>query len=108
VSRTALPNKRPHLVHKLVHAGTSYNVGFGFDEHGVVREAFADAKRTGTDVQALLHDACLLISVLAQNGMHFRDIAKMCGENVPEGQTEGQPSSIIGLIARIGAMESRA
>ena len=104
MTRTPLPQRRRHSVVKLEHGGTDYNVGYGLDAEGVVREVFADTKRWGTDLHALLSDACILISLLAQNGYTFAQIAASLHENKPEGIERGVPASIIGAIAREGAL----
>lgn len=105
MTRAALPDRRQGIVRKVQWAGRTYHVGFGFDQYGQAREAFADARRTGTDMQALLSDACILLSLLAQHGMTFSEIAAALGENRVEGADVGPPSSVIGAIARIGASE---
>jgi hypothetical protein len=88
--------------------GSHFYLGFGRDEHGVVREVFADGKRWGSDRTAEIHDACLLLSMLSQYGPTFAQIAASLGENRPEGATTGSPASIIGAIARLAAAEDAA
>lgn len=59
--------------------------------------------KSGSMLRAIMEDSCIAISLLLQTGMTMAQIAKAFGENRPEGQTNGPPSSPLGAIARMGA-----
>jgi hypothetical protein len=103
--RARLLTRRPHVVQEFRWNGNAFYIGFGRDEHGVVREIFADAKQWGSDRTAELHDSCILLSLLAQRGMTFAQIAASLGENRAEGAEHGSPASIVGGLARLGSEE---
>ena len=107
MSRTPLPTLRPaitmDLVHKGPHGDRTFPASFGFDRAGYTREAFAKAEKSGSEFQALIQDGCTLMSILAQHGMSFSEIASRLGENRGEGEKSGPPSSVLGTIARAGA-----
>jgi len=85
-----------------------YEVHFGFDETGFVKEVFCLPERTGTDIQGMVHDACIAISIGLQHGMAIGELASKLGELRPEGAKRGPPSSIFGAIAIMGAaLEAR-
>lgn len=102
MTRIPLPNKRLHIVERIDHAGVHYHVGYGFDSDGCVREVFADARKTGSDTQATLSDACIMLSLLLQHGMSIADIAAALGENRAEGASSGDCASVLGIISRAG------
>lgn len=75
-------------------------VGYGLDEALQVKEVFAIAAKEGTDLQALVHDACIALSHCLQRGATITDMAKSFLENRQEGAAEGPPASFIGAVAR--------
>lgn len=82
-------------------------VTFNFGDGGRIIECFLAhdelPESKGGQLCELLEDGCKLLSRWLQYGNSIKDLAKYCGESVPEGATEGPPSSIIGAIARTGA-----
>ena len=66
-------------------------------------EVFADGRRTGSDAQAMLSDACIAVSLLLQRGMTIGEVAASFGELRAEGQANGSPASLLGRIAIAGA-----
>lgn len=106
--RYVLPTRRAHTVATIEHAGVKYHVGFGqeCDREGVITnprvlEVFADSRRTGSDQEAILHDACIAMSLLIQYGCPFGMQAAAYGEIRNEGEESGPPASILGAIARM-------
>lgn len=79
------------------------DVSFGFDSEGVIREVFCQAKKEGSDMQGLVHDACIAVSRCLQRGDRIADLARSFGELREEGQEIGRPASVIGALARLGA-----
>lgn len=107
MSRTVLPNRRQSVTEKITYRSASggeheYLVSFGLHD-GCVMECFASGDKPGSDMQALLNDACIAISVLLQYGTSADAIASMFGENRAEGEISGPPASPLGAIARAAA-----
>ena len=101
--RTVLPNRRPGCTTEIIHEGHSYIVTFGFDKVGRVREVFLRQNKTGSDIDSMMSDACIAISLLLQHGMDIHGLVAAFGENRDEGANEGPPASPLGAIARAGA-----
>lgn len=78
-------------------------VSFGFDRDGAIREVFCLAKREGTDMQGLVHDACIATSIALQRGARVADLAKSFSELRTEGQEIGRPASVMGYLLRLAA-----
>jgi len=101
--REKLPNTRPalsvDLKHKIGGNDHGFSATFGFNEKGHVRECFCLAFKSGTDLQTLLHHACVAISVGLQHGSTMAEFLKAMGEE----DLEKPPRSILGLIVRAGA-----
>lgn len=81
--------------------GSTWSVSVGFDEGWRVREIFADGTKTGTDLEAMLDDACILTSMLLQSGADIADLADKLGR---EGVKPWAPAaSIVGLAIKKAA-----
>lgn len=114
--KRGLPNRRRTLSTEIEHRGVGIVMGVGFDAAGTVREVFADGPKTGQDMEGLLDDGCILLSLLLQSGHGIADLAERLGrESIdPADPATGQrpPASAIGAVAReaaaieFGAIES--
>ncbi len=104
MSRSPLPPRRPsmtlHLKCPLNGSETEFGVTFGFDlTTGLVREVFCSPFKTGTDMQAMLRQVSIVLSVLHQHGVPMSELARILGED-----EQDQPArSIVGAIVRVGA-----
>lgn len=99
--RTNLPTRRPNITAKVEHNHQTYLITYGFDSEDTIREVFcADPQRVGSDIHALLTDACILISIYLQSGGEPEKLVLSLGENRAEGEERGPPSSLIGAIAK--------
>lgn len=98
--RTRLPTRRPNITARVSHNNETYLITFGFDGEDQIREVFCADPRVGSDIHALLTDACIIISIALQNNIEAEVIAKSLGENRSEGAASGPPASLIGAIAR--------
>lgn len=96
--RTNLPTRRPNITAKVGHNNEIYLITFGFDTEDTIREVFCADPRVGTDIHALLTDACILISIYLQSGGEPELLVTSLGENRDEGKDHGPPSSVIGAI----------
>jgi hypothetical protein len=81
----------------------TFDVTFNRDGEGVVREVFCAGAHTQSDLQGLVEDSCIALSIALQYGARIADIAKSFGELRDEGATNGPPASPLGTIARRGA-----
>lgn len=106
--RRRLPDRRPSIrdvVEWLDSTGNKRKaeVSFGFDVDGSIREVFCLAAQEITDMQAVVHDACIAVSHALQMGARIADLAKSFGEFRNEGEAEGRSASVIGALAHAGA-----
>ena len=96
MTRNRLPNRRPNETTTLVFGGMSFAVTIGFfpanDRPG---EVFASGAKSGCDLDYLLDDACVALSLLLQHGVQPAALAKSMGRS-GDGVT---PASIIGALA---------
>lgn len=101
MKRHPLPARREAVTILIVWEGTPWSISVGFDESWRVREIFADGHKTGTDIEAILDDACILTSMLLQSGANIADLADKLGR---EGvKPEAPAASIVGLAIKKAA-----
>jgi hypothetical protein len=101
--RERLPDRRPSVTVGLSWAGHPFSVTVGFASDGRVLEVFASGARSGSDMQRLIDDACVVISLAMQHGACPGDLSRSLG-SMPDpsaGMVE-IPASVIGAI--IGAV----
>jgi len=68
--RQRLPNRRPALTERIEFAGRPYWISVGFDPRcGAVREVFAAGAQLGSDSDALIADAAVVLSLALQHGI---------------------------------------
>jgi ribonucleoside-diphosphate reductase alpha chain len=67
--RTRLPNRRPHQIAEIEHAGFKFIVGAGRFSDGRLGEVFIDAHKGGTAIDTLLRDSAILMSLALQAGI---------------------------------------
>jgi hypothetical protein len=79
MTRQRLPNRRPAETVELEHLGTRFTVTVGFYADGRPGEVFTHGIRTGSSLDALLADACVVVSWLIQHGVDPRDLAPSMG-----------------------------
>lgn len=103
--REKLPPRRLGITERLTFrpgaAGeVTFDVTFGYETGGPVRECFCMPFRVGTDLQDLLHQGCIFISVALQSGQSMADLARIAGEDNPSSSAH----SHLGLIVRAGVV----
>jgi hypothetical protein len=108
--RIKLPDRREAIIQQVVFERPGkrgeqiFEVGFGHNADGEIKEVFCTGGlRDASDIQALLHDGCVLMSYKLQCGRSFAEISKSMGELRDEGAESGPPASPLGAIARAGA-----
>jgi hypothetical protein len=96
MTRTRLPNRRPNETVDLMFNDTRYAVTVGFfPDTGRIGEVFAHGAKIGSNMDAILDDACVALSMLIQYGAEPGALASSMGR-----QGKGQaPASIIGALA---------
>lgn len=103
MSRTPLPNRRPALTVSTGHVSIDHGgikhlmLTIGYDAAGEPREVFCSDFKVGTEMNTLVGDACVMLSILLQHGADLHDIAAGLAE----------PKSIIGTIAAAVAAAPR-
>jgi hypothetical protein len=101
MTRTRLPDRRAAETIQLEHNGTRFMVTIGFYPDGRPGEVFTHGIRTGSSLDALLADACVVVSCLIQHGVAPQDLAASMGRL---GSTEA--ASIIGAVVDLVAAAS--
>ena len=92
--RERLPNRRPSETADLEYEGARYAVTIGFYPDGRPGETFTGNAKVGSAMEGLLDDACILVSLLLQNGVEPAALAKTVGR-LGDGTA---PASVIGAI----------
>ena len=107
VARQRLPDRRKSETIDVVWADKTWHVSIGFDAQGCARELFADGSKIGSEMEALLDDACILLSMLLQSGWQARELVdKLSREAI---DPKAPAASILGLIVKVAAAaEQRA
>lgn len=78
--RTPLPHRRQNMTLDIGFKAHRFSVCVGYDAAGAPREVFADMERGGgSDMHALLADACVIISIALQHGLTQEQLAKSLG-----------------------------
>jgi hypothetical protein len=98
MTRIRLPDRRAAETIQIEHNGTRFILTIGFYPDGRPGEVFTHGIRTGSSLDALLADACVVVSCLIQHGVVPRDLAASMGRL---GSTE--PASIIGAVVDLVA-----
>jgi hypothetical protein len=103
MTRVRLPHRRFAETVELEHAGQRFTVTIGFYPDGRPGEVFTHGLRTGSNLDALLADACVLVSCLIQHGAEPRDLAASMGR-----LGNATPASVIGAVLDLVAAVSTA
>jgi hypothetical protein len=94
MTRVRLPNRRAAETVELEHGGQRFTVTIGFYPDGRPGEVFTHGLRTGSNLDALLADAFVVVSRLMQHGVEPRDLAASMGR-----LGNAEPASVIGAVA---------
>jgi hypothetical protein len=93
VTRVRLPNRRAAETVMLEHDGARFMVTIGFYPDGRPGEVFTHGARAGSNMDALLADACVVVSCLIQHGVEPRILAASMGR-----LGNSKPASVIGAV----------
>jgi len=103
MSRRRLPDRRPSIIAELLHDGRVYAVSLGFDPADAwLGEVFAHGAKVGSNMDGILDDACIALSLLLQHGVEPAALATTMGR-LGDGKT---PASIIGALADLLTAEA--
>ena len=75
MSRTALPHRRPCATRSLEIGGQVAHLTVGFDPAGQPKECFARLRKPGSDLDQLLDDVAVLVSIALQSGVTPAELA---------------------------------
>ena len=98
MTRTRLPHRRPAETFALDFDGARYMVTIGFYPDGKPGEVFTHGARSGSNLDALLADACVVVSCLIQHGAEPSDLAGSKGR-----LGNASPASVIGAVVDLVA-----
>jgi hypothetical protein len=76
MSRERLPNRRPAVTVDLVVGQRTHKATIGFDLRGAPKEIFLAGAREGSDMQYVLEDTAVLVSVALQCGVSAEAMAR--------------------------------
>lgn len=101
MSRRRLPNRRPSDLVTITHDGLPYSVSIGRDpETGAPMECFIHANKPDSDIDRLLDDAGVLLSLALQHGVTPADLQPSMGRINTTGR-----ASVIGAVVDALAQE---
>jgi ribonucleoside-diphosphate reductase alpha chain len=83
MTRTRLPNRRPHQIAVVEHNGFKLIVGIGRFDDGRVGELFIDTCKGGTALDTILRDSAILTSLALQAGIAASTIRAAVTNNGP-------------------------
>lgn len=103
MTRQRLPDRRPAETVKIEVGGMRFAVTIGFYDDGRPGEVFVHGTRTGSTLDSLLADACVVISVLMQHGIEPRELAASMGW-----LGNAEPASVLGAVIDLAAAANAA
>lgn len=93
MTRERLPNRRAAETIQIEHGAQRFTVTVGFYPDGRPGEVFTHGVRIGSSLDALLADACVLLSLMMQHGIETSELATSMGR-----LGSAEPASIIGAV----------
>lgn len=96
--REPLPHRRMSSTERLVWDQQAWSITVGFDPMGRAREVFVCAERSSSQLEAVISDGCILLSILLQLGVPSAELWRHLGR---EGTDPSLPAATpIGLVAK--------
>jgi len=95
MTRERLPHRRPGETTEIEFEGTRYAITVGYYLDGRPGEVFTHGAKVGSNMDALLDDACIAVSLLLQHGVEPPRLASSMGR-LGDGT---KPASVIGALA---------
>lgn len=100
MTRIALPDRRPSDTRTIQWAGGEAILTIGYDLSGSPREVFADCAKEGSDIQALIADFCVIVSIALQHGITPSQLGKSLAWVTDPMTGVDVPASLVGIIMR--------
>lgn len=100
-ARIRLPDRRRAFTFELVWRGSELTFSVGLDASWRVREIFADGHKTGTDLESLYDDACIVMSEVLQRGLGIAALAAKLRREAVDPQASA--ASFIACLAEAAA-----
>ena len=101
--RERLSDRRMTVTTVVHWADRPWLLGVGFYADATAGEIFLNGVKAGTQLEGLVNDGCVLMSLLMQAGWRAADLAEILGGNTED------PASLFGLVLRqVAAIESEA
>lgn len=113
-ARHRLADRRLHADSQIEWNGVKLLVIAGFERKPIAQEIFAEGLRAGSDLAVLVHDVCIVTSVLMQHGNSARSILARLMRSSPENALkafrdeatgEQRPSLLAAMIAEVVRLE---
>ena len=98
MTRTRLPDRRAAETVALATCRHAFHRDDRIYPDGRIGEVFTHGARSGSNLDALLADACVIVSCLIQHGVEPRDLAASMGR-----LGNAEPASIIGAVVGLAA-----
>lgn len=100
MSRIRLPDRRQNVTRDVQFRGRPFAVTVGLDADWRPLEVFAGGHHEGSEMQAILDDACIIISIALQMGASRENLAKSLGRApvMHRGKMAEDWVSVIGVI----------
>lgn len=98
--RERLPNRRLSCNRVMSCGPYEFDFGFGFHRTGAVREVFINNAKVGSEIEGMLQDGCVLISLLLQHHVAPAELARSVGrhDTDPNDPDKTVPTSMLGVI----------
>ena len=93
-SRKRLPGRRTHEIAEVEHWGQKLTLGIGrVHDHTPIVELFINVEKTGTQIETMLRDSAVLISIALQYGTSLRAMRDAISRS-----SDGSPLGPVGRI----------
>jgi len=102
MNRKRLPNRRLNQTVDIDFGGAVYAVTVGYQMDGTPAEVFAHGAKTGSQIDLLLDDVCVALSLALQHGIDPRALAASMGT-----LSTGDRASVVGAVVDLLASEAR-
>ena len=99
-TRQYLPDRRPSVTRTFGWSGKEFSVSVGYWLDGRPGEIFMDGPKTGSDMRAILADACVVVSLALQHGIEPAALAHSMAR-IPVSATETKPASVLGAVVEM-------
>ncbi len=98
--RERLSNRRLSCNRVMSCGPYEFDFGFGFHRTGAVREVFINNRKVGSELEGMLQDGCVLISLLLQHHVAPAELARSVGRHGtdPDKPEQTVPTSILGVV----------